>query len=293
MGLLTTYRLTIFLGASLLFLVQPLFARMVLPPLGGTPAVWNTCMLFFQGALLAGYAYAHASVHLLGPRRQAALHLVILYLVLLLPAIGIPNGWTPPSEGTPVFWLLLLLTVSVGGPFFAVSSTSPLLQKWFADCDHARSGDPCFLYVASNVGSMLALIGYPFVIERTMRLADQSSGWRFGYALFVVMMTACAFLMWRSSPVNHRTAETQTESVSWKRRLRWTVLAFVPSSWMLGVTTFLTTDIAPMPLLWIIPLALYLLTFILAFAAKPPIPHVWMARLFPWAMILLTVALIL
>ena len=103
MGLLTTYRLTIFLGASLLFLVQPVFARMVLPPLGGTPAVWNTCMLFFQGALLAGYAYAHASVHLLGPRRQAALHLVILYLVLLLPAIGIPNGWTPPSEGTPVF----------------------------------------------------------------------------------------------------------------------------------------------------------------------------------------------
>ncbi len=249
-------------------------------------------MLFFQGTLLAGYAYAHASVKLLGPRRQAALHLVILYIVLLLPAIGLPEGWTPPSDGTPVFWLLLLLTVSVGGPFFAVSSTSPLLQKWFADCEHPRADDPYFLYVASNVGSMLALIGYPFLIERTMRLADQSSGWRHCYVLFVTMMTACVVLMCRSKPVKSRNIETAVEPVSWRRRLRWIALAFVPSSWMLGVTTFLTTDIAPMPLLWIIPLVLYLLTFILAFAAKPPVPHAWMVRLFPWAMILLVIALI-
>ena len=131
--MLNTYRLAIFLGALLLFLIQPMFAKMALPLLGGTPAVWNTCVLFFQGVLLAGYAYAHIGARLLGPRRQAALHMIVLCAVLALPTISIAGDWTPPGEGTPVFWLLLLLTVSVGGPFFAVSSTSPMLQKWFAN----------------------------------------------------------------------------------------------------------------------------------------------------------------
>lgn len=293
MALLTIYRLTIFLGATLLFLVQPMFARMVLPLLGGSPAVWNTCMLFFQAVLLAGYAYAHASVHWLGPRRQAILHIIVLAAVLLLPAIAVPDGWKPPGEGTPVFWLLGLLTVSVGGPFFVLSATSPLLQKWFADCEHTQSKDPYFLYAASNAGSMLALLSYPFIIERLWRLDEQSSAWRIGYAVFAVLMAACAALMWksRSTQVSDQPAPT-AGPVSWQRRLRWTALALVPSSWMLSVTTFLTTDLTPMPLLWIIPLALYLLTFIFAFAVKPPIPHAWMTRLFPWTVLLLAVSLI-
>lgn len=292
MALLTTYRFTIFLGATLLFLVQPMFARMVLPLLGGSPAVWNTCMLFFQAVLLAGYAYAHATVHWLGPRRQAVLHVIVLAVVLLLPPIAVPDGWSPPGDGTPIFWLLGLLTVSVGGPFFALSSTSPLLQKWFADCEHSQSKDPYFLYAASNAGSMLALISYPFLIERFWRLDQQSTSWRIGYAVFAVLMLGCAAQMWRSTSAKATGSQSPAASpVSWQRRLRWTALALVPSSWMLSVTTFLTTDLTPMPLLWIIPLAIYLLTFILAFAAKPPIPHAWITRIFPWTVLLLAASL--
>ena len=189
------FRVAIFLGAGLLFLIQPLFAKMVLPLLGGSPAVWNTCMLFFQGILLAGYAYAHATHRLLGTRSQAVLHLFVLIAILFLPVISIPNDWVPPTGTTPIFSLLGLLFLVVGGPFFAVSATSPMLQQWFAATNHQRSGNPYFLYSASNIGSMVALLSYPFLVERILRLKMQTLTWKYGYILFVISMGVCAYFV--------------------------------------------------------------------------------------------------
>lgn len=302
MALLRIYQAAIFLSASLLFLVQPMFAKMVLPLLGGTPAVWNTCMLFFQFVLLVGYAYAHASTRWLGAKRQAVVHLIILGAVLLLPTIAVPADWQPPVQDTPVFWLLAVLAVSVGGPFFAVAATSPLLQDWFAATEHDESADPYFLYAASNFGSFLALLAYPFFVERMWRLQEQAVYWRVGYAVLVALMAACAAFVWKAKKANVEAAAEPAlprrgtaildEKVSTRRRLYWVVLAFVPSSWMLGVTSYLTTDLAPVPLLWIVPLALYLLTFVAAFAARPLAPPNFWERLFPVAVLLLVTSLI-
>jgi hypothetical protein len=182
------YAATLFASATLLFLVQPMFAKMVLPLLGGTPAVWNTCMVFYQAALLVGYVYAHVSIRLLGPRRQATVHMVLVLLPCLVLPIGVAAGQTPPSEANPIAWLLGLLTLSVGLPFLAVSATGPMLQAWFADTRHPSARDPYFLYAASNAGSMLALLGYPTLIEPTLSLAWQSQVWTAGYGLLVVLL---------------------------------------------------------------------------------------------------------
>ncbi|MFO0947831.1 MAG: fused MFS/spermidine synthase [Planctomycetota bacterium] len=287
--MLFLYGFTIFLSATLLFLVQPMFAKMVLPMLGGTPAVWNTCMVFFQAMLLAGYSYAHATTSLLGVRKQAILHCVLVLLPLLVLPIAVADGWSPPTEGNPVGWLLLLLTVSVGLPFFVVSTTNPLLQKWFADTGHPAARDPYFLYAASNLGSMLSLLAYPVLLEPNLRLAIQSDLWTYGYLLLVVLIIVCAFVLRRAKPgavsatVGESTQEnTLSSQVTLGRRLRWIALSFVPSSLMLGVTTYITSDIASVPLLWIVPLALYLLTFIIVFSSKPIIPHAWMVAAVPW-----------
>src|SRR5262245_37705377 len=165
--MLILFGVTIFVAASLLFLVQPMFARMALPLLGGAPAVWNTAMVFYQATLLAGYAYAHVATDRLGPRRQAGLHLLVLLLPLVVLPIALPRGWTPPGDSSPVPWLLALLAVAVGLPFFAVSATSPVLQAWFATTSHPTARNPYVLYAASNVGSMLALLAYPLVVERS------------------------------------------------------------------------------------------------------------------------------
>lgn len=288
--MLSSFRLAIFLGAGLLFLIQPMFAKMVLPMLGGSPAVWNTCMLFFQGMLLAGYGYAHLSHRFLGTKAQVILHLIILSVVIFLPAIAISKDWNPPENDTPIFWLLGLLLVVVGGPFFAVSATSPLLQQWFAATHHERAGNPYFLYSASNFGSILALLAYPFLIERIFALDSQAQIWKYGYIVFVLSMIGCAVFVFkagkdRSDAQDDAPEESTPSPVTWKQRIYWIGLAFVPSSWMLGVTSFLTTDISPMPVLWIIPLSIYLITFIIAFADKPVLSSDWMARAFPVAML--------
>src|SRR5262245_37076164 len=168
---LVLYAATLFLSAGLLFVVQPLFGRMVLPLLGGAPSVWSAAMVFYQTTLLAGYAYAHASTARLGVRRQAILHVAILALPLLVLPIRVPPGWTPPTETNPIPWLLALLTVAVGLPLFVVSASAPLLQRWFAATGHPSGADPYFLYGASNLGSMLALLAYPIVIEPSLPLA--------------------------------------------------------------------------------------------------------------------------
>jgi hypothetical protein len=194
------FTLTLFVSAFLLFLVQPMLARMVLPLLGGTPAVWNTCMVFFQAMLLAGYAYAHAAPAWLGTRRQSALHVGLLLLPLFALPIALPADRALPDMGNPVPALLALLLVTVGLPFFVIATNGPLLQRWFAATGHRRAHDPYFLYAASNLGSMIALLGYPFLFEPRFGLAEQTRLWAIGYAVLAVLVTACAAISWRSPP---------------------------------------------------------------------------------------------
>jgi hypothetical protein len=276
------FTVTLFLSAALLFVVQPLVAWLVLPLLGGTPAVWNTCMVFFQAVLLAGYGYAHAATSWLGTRRQPLLHLLLLPLPFLLLPIALPANLTP-SETAPVFWLLGLLLVVAGLPFFVVSTGAPLLQRWFAETGHPAARDPYFLYAASNLGSILALLAYPAVVEPLLPLAGQARMWTAGYAALAVLVVACAVALWRSPPAPETgaapadTAPAPTAA----RRLRWVLLALVPSSLMLSVTTYITTDVAAIPLLWVLPLALYLLSFVVTFARRPWLPHRFVVRWTP------------
>ena len=290
--MLAIYTLTIFVSAGLLFLVQPLFARMVLPLLGGSPAVWNTALVFYQAALLAGYAYAHALTTKLGARRAALAHLVVIAIPLLFLPIAIPPGWVPPQNANPSGWLLMLLLACVGLPFFAVSTSSPTLQKWFAATGHPAAADPYFLYAASNAGSMIALLSYPFWIEPRLRLIEQSRLWQAGYALFFALMIVCAWALWRSPEEKVRpNSGVLCAPIPLLRRARWVVLALVPSSLMIGVTTYLSNEIAAIPLLWIVPLVLYLLSFICVFATHPPIPHALAVRALAILIIPLAVAL--
>lgn len=303
--MLILFGATIFVGASLLFLVQPMFARMALPLLGGAPAVWNTAMVFYQAALLVGYAYAHVSTRRLGVRRQAGLHLLILLLPLLVLPIALPAGWAPPGDTSPIPWLLGLLAVAVGLPFFAVSATSPVLQAWFVATGHRAARDPYVLYAASNVGSMLALLAYPLVVERLLPLPAQSRLWAWGYGTLLLLVASCALSLWRARagtgdpttapPDGRERAGTDAPAVAplgAGRCARWVILAAVPSSLMLSVTTYLSTDIAAIPLLWIVPLALYLLTFALVFGRRRIVPHRLWVDLLPVALLPLVLVLV-
>lgn len=282
---------TLFLSATLLFVVQPMFAKMALPPLGGAPSVWNACLVFYQAVLLAGYVYAHLSLKWLGPRRQAALHLALLCLPWMVLPIRIAGDWIPSPDVLPVFWLWMLLSVSVGLPFLMISASAPMLQAWFTQTGSRSARDPYFLYAASNLGSLLALLGYPLLIESHLTLAEQTWWWAAAYGLLMALMVVCAVRLWRSSPISTMAAgaaalEQGTGQVSDRpsmlRRLRWLVLAFVPSSLLLGVNTYILTDLAPVPLFWVVPLALYLLTFVLVFARRSILPIPWMVRAQPY-----------
>ncbi len=280
-GMLALFTLTVLVSATLLFLVQPMFARMVLPLLGGTPAVWNTALVFYQVVLLAGYGYAHLLTSRLHARSQAIIHtLVVLAAFAILP-IAVPRGWSPPTESNPVPWVLALLAVGVGLPFFVVSTTGPLMQRWFSGSAHPSARDPYFLYAASNVGSMVGLLGYPFLIEPALRLRQQSTMWTAGYVLLALLVAACAWQTGRAHRRVDAAAAIAGPPVPARRRLRWLLLAFIPSSLMMGATTHITTDVAAIPLLWVLPLALYLASFILVFAKRPPLPHLTMARAWP------------
>jgi SAM-dependent methyltransferase len=297
------FAFTLLVSATLLFLVQPMFAKMVLPRLGGTPAVWNTCMVFYQAVLLFGYLYAHLATRWLGTRRQSIAHLVVLCLPWLVLPIGIGAHWYPPADQNPIPWLLLLMAVSVGIPFFVVSASAPMLQAWFADTGHPSGRDPYFLYAASNLGSMAALLGYPTLVEPYLPLAGQSFWWAVGYGTLMVLTLACALaLRWspgRSAPADDSIvlavpadspapAADEPQGVpTFGLRMRWLALAFAPSSLLLGVTTFICTDIAAVPLLWVIPLALYLLTFVLVFARWPILPHRLVVFVQPFVIVLL------
>ena len=265
--LLGAFVCSIFLGAALLFLVQPMMGKAVLPLLGGGSAVWNACMVFYQGVLLAGYGYAHLLSRIGDRRRQVWIHAAVIAgaAIVALP-IGISPGERPPAEGFAAGWLLLALAGAVGAPFFVLSSAGPLLQSWFAGTRHRDASDPYFLYVASNLGSMLALLAYPFAVEPSWALSTQRNLWSIGFAAFGASALLCGWLSLRYRNGSEPAAIESAEPIAGRERLRLILLAFVPSSLMLGVTQHITTDIAAFPLLWIIPLALYLLTFIVAFS---------------------------
>ena len=303
--MLLLFALSIFLSAFLLFLVQPMIAKMVLPLLGGTPAVWNTCMLFFQVMLLAGYGYVHVLTRRFSIRQQVSVHLLLLCAPLLLLPIGVATHWMGLDPDYPIAWLLGLLTLSVGLPFFVLSTTAPLLQKWFSSLEHASARDPYFLYAASNVGSMLALLGYPVMIEpyfplKSEQWLSQSWMWSLGYAGLLTLVSVCGWMVRRPSPhpevtVRKNVPVGQAAIVdsppSSSTYLRWIALAFIPSSLMLGATAYITLNIAAIPLLWVIPLALYLLSFILVFDKWPSAVHRAMVVIMPLAILLIVLSL--
>ena len=304
---LPAFATTLFVSAGLMFLVEPMIAKMVLPRLGGSPAVWSTCLVFFQAVLLLGYAYAHALTRV-SRSVQIGVHLAVL---LPLAALALPldlGAGAPPPGASPALWLLLRLTAVAGLPVFAISATAPLLQRWFADLDHAAAGDPYFLYAASNAGSLLALLAYPLLVEPALPLDRQAALWSGGYGALALGLVLCAVAcrrmmasrsrlrragrsrLRRAGRSHRRCAShsgvqngltpargivTVPDTFAYsilRERMIWTGLAFVPSSLLLGVTAHVTSDIAAAPLLWVVPLILYLLSFILVFARRPPLP---------------------
>ncbi len=293
------FSLTLFLSAALLFTLELMIARMILPLFGGTPAVWNTCMMFFQAVLLAGYGYAHLLGTRAGTARQIAVHLTLLAAASIVLPVAVPRQWAPSPEGNPVVELLGLLLITVGPPFFVLSAIAPLLQRWFARTGHPAAGDPYFLYSASNLGSMLALIGYPAWVEPHLRLAGQGRAWTAGYVAVLALTLLCAAVLWRCRPACPPGERAEGEGAAGpcdapaplgrREQGRWVLLAFVPSSLLLGVTSFLSTDVAAIPLFWVVPLALYLLSFIIVFARVPALVH----RISVWLLPLTLLALFL
>lgn len=260
------YVASIFLSAFLLFLLQPMVARLLLPVFGGSPAVWNTCMVFFQAVLLAGYAYAHGSLSRLGVRRQQLLHLTVLLLSLLMLPRALQLSIT--NAASPVVLILAALSLMAGVPFFVLSTNSSLTQRWFSLSNLDGSGDPFWLYAASNVGSLVALLAYPFVVEPALGLRAQLRWWSFGYVAFVALSVAVMLLTRRTLVDDgaHDVVDAAQPPVTWPRRLRWILLAAIASSLLLSVTMQISTDVVSAPLFWVLPLAIYLVTFIVAFS---------------------------
>lgn len=288
------FSITLFLSAFLLFSIQPLFGKMILPLLGGTPAVWNLAMLFYQGVLLLGYLYAHISSKYLNIRTQGILQIALFVVFALILPFGIAAGVEPPTAPSQIpLWQFTLMATAIGGPFFVLAGCAPMLQHWFYHTDHKDAGNPYFLYAASNVGSMLALLSYPFFFEPAYTLPEQSLLWKYGYlALIGLIALSLSFVWYRkrkqddthpdhpahiADPQNNDDALQSTQhdhtiiyggQPNWRLRFIWLLLSFLPSSLMLGVTTYISTDIAAFPLLWVVPLALYVVTFIIAFSNR-------------------------
>ncbi len=286
------FSLAAFLASVLLFWAEPMIGKMVLPLFGGTPAVWNTCLVYFQLVLLGGYGISGG----LGIGRAYEYRVVwlfslvplglVLALACLLPPIAPDPDVASPGQA-PVFRLFRTLLTSATIPLCVVAATTPLIQTWFSLTRHPRAHDPYFLYAASNAGSLLALLAYPFVIEPYLSLASQARMWRAGFILVAISLVTCGLIARRLSRRRTLPSSGAAEAIDLAPParpalgilLRWLVLVFIPSSWLMGVTTYLTTDLAPMPLLWVIPLALYLLSFIVAFAG-PDSPAVRLAARF-------------
>lgn len=273
--LLPLFTFAIFVSAALLFFVQPMFAKMVLPKLGGTPAVWSVAMVFFQTVLLAGYAYAHFITRKLQGRQAITIHLAVMLVAILFLPLGIASGWTRPPASGEAIWLLGLFAVSIGMPFFALSANGPLLQAWFARTDHPAAKDPYFLYAASNVGSFLALLAYPFAVEPLTRLQQQTFGWSAGFILLIVLIAGCGYLIWNTKDLATARQDGGDSGAkpTWSEAAVWVALAAIPSGLLIAVTSHISTDVAAVPFLWVVPLALYLLTYVLVFSRYAAVVH--------------------
>jgi SAM-dependent methyltransferase len=285
-----TFCVTAFFGAGLLFLVEPMIARLLLPSYGGSATVWSTCSLFFQVVLLLGYVYTDRTSRL-GPRRQRLVHSVVLLLPLVVLPLALPSDAAPDSGVSPVLWLLRTLALVVGVPFLVLATTGPLLQKRYSWLGLARSSDPYFLFAASNLGSFVGLLAYPFLIEPFVSLHQQERLWSIGFVVFIVLTGYCLLLPSsiaagtdeRAGAAQGETVaadpDGESEQVRWTRILRWTAYAFLPSALMLAVTSHITTDVAAIPLLWVLPLGIYLATFVGAFARTSRRPLVLVSRI--------------
>src|SRR6266849_2935421 len=284
--LLAAFFAAILMSAALLFAVQPMFAKMVLPRLGGAAAVWSVAIVFFQAALLAGYAYAHLLTRLAPGRGSVLIHLAVLLIACLALPLHLAGGWgQPPSRGE-AFWLLGLFATSIGLPFFALAANGPLMQAWFVRTDHPSARDPYFLFAASNVGSFLALISYPTVVEPFLRLGEQTWLWTVGFYVLILLIAACGVLLLRSANLSPPVATKET-APTWRDRLALVGLAAVPSGLLLAVTLHISTDAAAVPLFWVLPLAIYLLTFVIAFQSRPVVPHSLVVKAFPFVILTL------
>lgn len=285
---LLLFAFTLLLSATLLFTVQPMFGKMILPMFGGSSAVWLAALVFFQVMLLVGYFYVYATTSWLGIRKQAALHLLILVLPLVVLPVRVLTGWIAISPMRPLASVSWTLVFSIGLPFFALSASAPLLQRWFAATSDPAASDPYFLYAASNLGSLGGLLAYPVLIEPLLRLHTQSHIWTMGYVVLVALIVVCASRVWRVQAVSKQANPkrdalgAKASPVLWPTRLRWLALAAVPASLLVSVTSYVTTDFT-VPLFWIAPLATYLTTFVLVFARRPIFSHRLMSALLPFA----------
>src|SRR6185312_10316017 len=286
--LLLAYAAAIFVSASLLFAVQPLFTKLVLPRLGGSPSVWSVAMVFFQAMLLAGYAYAHLLTKYLSLRYAVGIHIIVMLAATVALPLSIAASWgRPPAQGE-AFYLIGLFTVSVGLPFFALAANSPLLQAWFARTKHPAAKDPYFLYAAGNVGSFLALLSYPLAVEPLTLLRDQRQFWSFGFYVLIALIAVCGALVWYAKQGQQTRSEASAgKAPNVRDALTWIALAAVPSAFLIAITSYISTDVGSTPLLWVIPLALYLATFVIVFQSKPIIPHSFALAAQPVAVALL------
>ena len=286
--ILIVYTVSIFVSALLLFSVQPLFTKMILPRLGGSPAVWSIAMVFFQSLLLGGYAYAHYLMTIRNRMIPVIVHLTLLIIALLTLPLAIGESWSSPPESGYALWLSGLFAVTIGLPFFALAANNPLLQAWFVRAGHPEARDPYFLYASSNIGSFLALLSYPALLEPMLSLRMQNLLWTCGYGLLIVLIAGCGILLLRAPPcqtLESTTGAAAAPAINWASRGRWVFLAAVPSGLLIAVTAHISTDVAAAPLLWVLPLSVYLLTWVLVFQARPLLPHRSMLLLQPLAIV--------
>jgi hypothetical protein len=289
---LFTFATTLFLSALLLFSVQPIYAKLILPKLGGAPSVWAVSMCFFQAVLLAGYFYAFALNRWVKDGRALFAHLGLMATCCWLLPFEVPSTFAVPPEGDAYLWLIELLVVGIGLPFFAVSANAPLLQAWFSRTHNACAADPYFLYGASNLGSLIALVSYPLVVEPAIGLAGQSKLWSLGFLALAAMIAISGTVallnpkpMIAPDPGPRAPDGMTAPSIGWASRVTWIALAFIPSGLVVAVTTYITTDVASAPFLWVLPLALFLSTFVLVFRAELPFKYGLACDLLPAAML--------
>jgi hypothetical protein len=272
--LLATYATAILVSAALLFLVQPMFTKLVLPRFGGAPSVWSVAMVFFQCTLLAGYAYAHWIMRYARRRMAIAIHIVVMIAACFWLPLSIAARWAQPPAGSEIAFLIALFAASLGLPFLALAAGGPLLQAWFARTDHPAAENPYFLYAASNAGSFVALLSYPIVVEPFVRLGDQARYWSIAFYLLIGLVAACGLVLWRTRGRNAVSFDGAAQSPpTFRDAARWMALAAVPSGLLVAVTAHISTDIAAVPLLWVVPLALYLLSFVIVFARRQIVAH--------------------